>query len=119
MRVSSEALIFFEFLYKCVNFNFMITDDDIIRYFMLETIDSGQDIHRYERRKYITQCERKSMHKRYVDEYVDENIYDYVVNRYSDSSSFKESLYRIAKHIEKRPICKQCGKKVKFQGLTG
>lgn len=97
----------------------MITDDDIIRYFMLETIDSGQDIHRYERRKYITQCERKSMHKRYVDEYVDENIYDYVVNRYSDSSSFKESLYRIAKHIEKRPTCKQCGKKVKFQGLTG
>lgn len=41
-------------------------------------------------------------------------INDYLVNRYSDSTSYKETLYRILLGIEERPICKMCGKPVRF-----
>ena len=45
------------------------------------------------------------------------NIWDYVNNRYNDSDSFGESLYRIINNINERPVCKICGNKVKYQGL--
>lgn len=34
---------------------------------------------------------------------------EYVQNRYNDSNSIEETLYRIKHHIEKCPICKICG----------
>ena len=42
-------------------------------------------------------------------------INDYLVNRYPDSTSYKETLYRILLGIEKRPVCKTCGKPVMFE----
>lgn len=43
-------------------------------------------------------------------------IKKYIDNRYSDSLSERETLYRIHYNIENRPVCKICGKPVKFQG---
>lgn len=42
-------------------------------------------------------------------------INDYLVNRYSDSTGYTETLYRILLGIEKRPVCKICGKPVRFE----
>ena len=42
-------------------------------------------------------------------------INDYLVNRYPDSTSYKETLYRILLGIEERPVCKTCGKPVRFE----
>lgn len=42
-------------------------------------------------------------------------INDYLVNRYSDSTSYKETLYRILLGIEERPVCKTCGNPVSFE----
>lgn len=39
---------------------------------------------------------------------------EYLKNRYSDSSSIYESLYRIKNHIEEVPTCKYCGKKLNY-----
>ena len=42
-------------------------------------------------------------------------IYKYIMNRYNDSTSFKESLYRIFYNIEKRPKCKYCNKTLEYK----
>lgn len=44
-----------------------------------------------------------------------QKIYDYIVNRYNDSESFKESLERIILNIEKRPSCPNCGKALPYK----
>lgn len=44
-----------------------------------------------------------------------QEIYDYVINRYKDSNSFKESLYRIFYNIEVKPKCKYCGKPLEYK----
>ncbi len=44
------------------------------------------------------------------------NIINYIENRYDDSESFKETLYRIRHNCNIRPVCKTCGKPVKFIG---
>lgn len=43
-------------------------------------------------------------------------IYEYLVNRYNDSQSLKETIYRINFGYEIRPVCENCGKSVKFKG---
>lgn len=45
-------------------------------------------------------------------------IYDYVIKRFTDSNSFKESLYRIFYEIEFRPKCKYCGKSLEYKGTS-
>ena len=42
------------------------------------------------------------------------NLYDVIVNYYSDSQSIKETLYRMQNNINVRPVCKVCGKPVRF-----
>ena len=42
------------------------------------------------------------------------DINEYLVNRYDDSLSYKETLYRILLGIEERPVCKVCGNSVSF-----
>lgn len=44
-----------------------------------------------------------------------DNILNYLNNRYDDSSSPKESFYRIKNNIEIRPVCKECGGYVQFK----
>lgn len=39
---------------------------------------------------------------------------DYLYNRYHDSSSYYETVYRIKNGLETRPVCKTCGNPVKF-----
>lgn len=41
-------------------------------------------------------------------------LYDYIINRYADSESIKESIYRIKNNIEIRPTCKICGNHINF-----
>ena len=47
------------------------------------------------------------------------NIKKYIDNRYSDSESFKETIYRMYYNIDVRPVCKLCKNKVKFIGKCG
>ena len=47
-------------------------------------------------------------------QHLSEDIKSYLENRYSDSDSLIETLYRIKLKIEKRPVCKTCGDKVRF-----
>ena len=44
------------------------------------------------------------------------NLKNYLENRFLESYSLKEILYRIKHKIEDRPTCKYCGKPVKFIG---
>lgn len=46
------------------------------------------------------------------------NIKEYLLNRYIDSESILETLFRIKNNIEIRPVCKACGKPVKFRGKS-
>lgn len=45
-----------------------------------------------------------------------QNILSYIENRYDDSESIKESLFRLHYHIDSKPCCKYCGKPAKFVG---
>lgn len=40
--------------------------------------------------------------------------YKYILQRFDDSSSFSESVYRICKNIENRPVCPVCGGYLKY-----
>lgn len=42
------------------------------------------------------------------------DIYEYLINRYNDSDSLKETLFRIYNGIEEHPKCPTCGKPVKM-----
>lgn len=46
----------------------------------------------------------------------DNNIISYLINRFSDSLSLKESYWRILYKIYERPVCKICGNPVEFIG---
>jgi len=53
--------------------------------------------------------------KRYLNTKKDITIYiQYLNNRYKDSNSIFESLYRIKYNIENKPLCKKCGKPIQF-----
>lgn len=47
---------------------------------------------------------------------LDNNIKKYLLNRYNDSESLKETIYRIKYNIVNRPVCPICNNKVKFIG---
>lgn len=49
----------------------------------------------------------------WLNEHID--IKEYLENRYSDSLSYKETIYRIRLGIEIRPVCPVCGKPVMFE----
>lgn len=55
-------------------------------------------------------------HKRKTKLSFHPNISNYLENRYNDSESVKETLYRIHYNIEERPKCKYCGKPTIFAG---
>ena len=43
---------------------------------------------------------------------------EYLDNRYNDSQSYIETLYRMKNKIEIRPVCLECGKPVRFLNYT-
>ena len=45
------------------------------------------------------------------------DIYEYLINRYNDSDSLKETLFRIYNGIEEHPKCPTCGKPLVFKGM--
>ena len=47
---------------------------------------------------------------------ISQEMLDYLSNRYNDSTSLRESLYRIKHNLEIRPVCHICGAPVKFDG---
>ena len=61
--------------------------------------------------------EKYKSHYKKKDKYL--NIINYIENRYDDSESFKETLYRMKYKIDERPVCKSCGNSVKFIGKAG
>ena len=44
------------------------------------------------------------------------NIHNYILHRYDDSDSERETIYRIHNNIENKPTCPICGKKLSFIG---
>lgn len=50
---------------------------------------------------------------RYIDKWP--NVKKYLLDRYNDSESLNETLWRMRSHIDVRPVCKVCGGKVKRQ----
>ncbi len=48
--------------------------------------------------------------KKYKNFDIDDDICRYLKNRFKDSESLKETLYRIKNNIEIRPVCKTCGR---------
>ena len=72
----------------------MVTDEYIIEYF-------------YGKSSFI----KRNNIKPYNDE-----IKDYLENRFSDSKSIYETIFRIKHHIEVRPKCAYCGNDVLFVG---
>ena len=46
------------------------------------------------------------------------DLYEYIQNRYSDSLSYSETIYRIKNKIEIRPVCKCCGKSIKYININ-
>lgn len=53
----------------------------------------------------------KFNYKKLIETY---NLTDYLMSRFSDSSSVEESLNRIYHNIEIRPVCALCGNQVKY-----
>ena len=55
---------------------------------------------------------------RVTSKFLSDNPYikEYLDNRYNDSESYKETLYRIKNNIEIRPCCIECGGHVSFVG---
>jgi hypothetical protein len=45
-----------------------------------------------------------------------QNIQNYILNRYNDSKSERETIYRIHYNIEKTPLCPMCGNPLSFRG---
>ena len=43
-------------------------------------------------------------------------IYEYLINRYDDSQSLKETIFRINYGYDIRPVCENCGKPIEFLG---
>ena len=58
-------------------------------------------------RRYISRIEGK----------YNKDIYEYLINRYNDSDSLKETLFRIYNGIEEHPKCPTCGKPLVFKGI--
>ena len=58
-------------------------------------------------RRYTSRIERK----------YNKDIYEYLINRYDDSDSLKETLFRIYNGIEEHPKCPTCGKPLVFKGI--
>lgn len=92
-----------------------MNDKVIIELFKLDTLDIHPDPNRYVRQPIVNAYANGKSNK---DVIIDDNIIQYVQNRYNDSLSFKESLYRIRFNIETRPVCPICGKRIEFIGLT-
>ena len=76
----------------------MITDNEIINIF-------------YSKRGFINPNRTQ---KQWLNK--NRDIYDYLINRYTDSDSIHETLYRIKNNIEQKPKCKNCGKILLFNG---
>ena len=58
--------------------------------------------------------------KRYISKIegkYNKDIYEYLIKRYDDSDSLKETLFRIYNGIEEHPKCPTCGKPLVFKGI--
>ena len=69
--------------------------------------------------KFITDKNKiNSNYKQIINK--DQQIKEYLDNRYKDSNdNYCETLYRIQHHIEKHPVCSNCGKYVRYISGTG
>ena len=75
----------------------IIDDPFIIQFFSLQNTD-----------KINPSRTKESFIKRFI------NISNYLTNRFTDSDSFLETIYRIFNKIEEKPKCKNCGTLLQF-----
>lgn len=54
------------------------------------------------------------LQEKYIKEH---GYYNYLINRYTDSDSFAETVYRICHDINDKPKCKICGNTVRLKSL--
>lgn len=54
------------------------------------------------------------LQEKYIKEH---GYYDYLINRYTDSYSLTETIYRICNSIEIKPVCEICSKPVRLKSL--
>lgn len=78
-----------------LHYIYSINDSDVINYF-------------YKNDKTIVQRFKPSNLEKYP------HLVQYLNTRYTDSESLQETIYRIKNNIEIRPVCKECGSKLKF-----
>ena len=62
----------------------------------------------YKDNKYIKPRYRQT----WLDKHPD--VYNYLINRFDDSKSIKETVYRIVNGLEHRPVCVNCGASVQY-----
>ena len=72
---------------------------------------------------YIKEYFFTKLNKLYAKKFLDfekthlpKEIYEYLINRYNDSQSLKETVYRINFGYDVRPVCENCGKPIEFLG---
>ena len=72
---------------------------------------------------YIKEYFFTKLNKLYTKKFLDfekthfpNEIYEYLINRYNDSQSLKETVYRINFGYNVRPVCENCGKPLNFKG---
>lgn len=89
-----------------------ITDEYIVKLFYT---NNGQGPLNSHLRRWLVDGTRQI-----VSEYTDKQIKEYLQNRYADSESVFETLFRIKYHIEQRPHCATpgCTNKVAFNGIA-
>ncbi len=64
--------------------------------------------------KYLCQNNISLLKNKLKKNLISNDMLFYLNNRYVDSDSIYESLYRIKFNIEEKPKCKKCGKETKF-----
>ena len=72
---------------------------------------------------YIKEYFFTKLNKLYTKKFLDfekthfpNEIYEYLINRYNDSQSLKETVYRINFGYNTRPVCENCGIPLNFKG---
>lgn len=86
-------------------------NDNVISNINDDTIRNDYIINDYIIKDYIN---NNKLQKKYI---IEHGYEDYLLNRYSDSESIRETIYRICYNVENKPICKQCGLPVQFKGI--
>lgn len=89
-----------------------VNDDVIIDFFFNKELDKKKRSNLIQSYAAIYKDDRPITKSNLSNRYV----YKYLLKRYEDFDSITEVIYRINNHVEERPVCEICGKRLKFKG---